>query len=244
MGATGGSGTRVVARIVRNAGMYIGETGLNESEDPLYIADFYDRWINAWVEEGQTDDAEMLEDFRTTLARHLVGLGQGAQIWGWKEPRSIYLLPFFDRHLSHFRFLHVVRDGRDMAISSNQNQLRKHGELMGLPRPGLSEPEQSIALWSWVNSRAARYGREALGDRYLLVRFEDLCFDPVGSAARVTEFFGLPVDAAAAAAEEVVAPASLGRWRTQDPQLIAELERVAGPTLAELGYDLTLATGR
>ena len=81
--------------------------------------------------------------------------------WGWKEPRSIYLLPFLHRHLPSLRFLHVVRDGRDMALSANQNQLRKHGDAAAIPAD-LSPPERSIALWSWVNLTAARYGEEHL----------------------------------------------------------------------------------
>src|ERR1043166_3417918 len=92
IGATGGSGTRVVARIVRRAGMYIGRDGLNESEDPLYIADFYDRWLNAGVpRRAVTDESELLDDFRNVLAQHVAGLDRPRR-WGWKEPRSMYLI--------------------------------------------------------------------------------------------------------------------------------------------------------
>jgi hypothetical protein len=236
IGATGGSGTRVVARIVRRAGMYIGSDGLNESEDPLYIADFYDRWLNAWVpQRGVTNESELLDDFRDVLARHVAGLDRPRH-WGWKEPRSMYLIPLFERHFRGLRFLHVVRDGRDMAFSSNQNQLRKHGSLAGLPRPGLSPSGQSIALWAWANSEAARFGREALGDRYLRIRFEDLCKEPLAVVRHVLEFFELAGDAEALA-EEIEVPSTLGRWHAEDPHVVAELERVAGPALAELGYE-------
>ena len=237
IGATGGSGTRVVARMARRAGMYIGGEGLNESEDPLYIADFYDRWLNEWVpsrDVAAERRQELLEDLRDTVARHVAGLERPRR-WGWKEPRSMYLIPLFDRYLPNLRFLHVVRDGRDMALSTNQNQLRKHGSLAGLPREGLSPAAQSIALWAWGNSEAARYGRESLGERYLRIRFEDLCREPEDAAARVLDFFELDGDPRVLA-EEVVVPASLGRWRAEDPTLIAELERVAEPALEELGY--------
>jgi hypothetical protein len=147
----------------------------------------------------------------------------------------MYLVPLFDRHFANLRFLHVVRDGRDMALSSNQNQLRKHGSLAGLPRPGLSPAAQSIALWAWANSEAARYGRESLGERYLRIRFEDLCREPKEVTASVLRFFELDGDPSEAA-DEVVAPHSLGRWRAEDPRLLAELEQVAGPVLDELGY--------
>jgi hypothetical protein len=47
MGATGGSGTRVVARIARRTGLFIG-ANLNPAEDALEIAAYYDRWINPY----------------------------------------------------------------------------------------------------------------------------------------------------------------------------------------------------
>jgi hypothetical protein len=228
----------VIARIVRRAGMYIGSDGLNESEDPLYIADFYDRWLNEWVprrEVAATRRPQLLEDLRRTVTRHIAGL-QGPRRWGWKEPRSMYLIPLLEQHFANLRFLHVVRDGRDMAFSPNQNQLRKHGSLAGLPRPNLSPNAQSIALWAWANSEAARFGGASLGAHYLRIRFEDVCSEPTAVMARVLEFFELDGDPEALA-EEVVAPASLGRWRREDPRVIAELERVAGPALAELGYE-------
>jgi hypothetical protein len=45
IGATGGSGTRVVAAIVRRAGYFIG-TNLNNSLDSMEFPTMYDRWIN------------------------------------------------------------------------------------------------------------------------------------------------------------------------------------------------------
>ena len=59
-------------------------------------------------------------------------------------------------------------------------------------------------------------------------------------AAETLEFFGLDGDPEAAV-DDVVPPASLGRWRRADPATIAELERIGGPALTELGYEVALA---
>ena len=74
-----------------------------------------------------------------------------------------------------------------MAFSENQVQLRKHGDAVLGPS---DEPEalRSIALWREVNLRAADFGERELGDRYLRLRFEDLCAEP---AARVAEVLAL-----------------------------------------------------
>jgi hypothetical protein len=243
VGATGGSGTRVLARALRRAGLYTGSE-LNESEDAWKLGDYSDRWIDTFLRHHDgvlPDDVEreMLLDLEAVLADHCAALGSEPRPWGWKEPRSIYLLPFLHRHLPELRFLHVVRDGRDMALSQNQNQLRKHGDAAPI-RTDLPPAARSIALWSWVNLEATRYGEERLGDRYLLVRFEDLCERPAPITARILEFFGLHGDADVLAAD-VVPPPTLGRWRDEDPDLVTELERVGGDALVALGYELVTA---
>jgi len=238
VGATGGSGTRVVAQILQTSGAYIG-TDLNESRDALGFAQFSDWWVNRFTHaRSETPptvlDAAMLHDLRQVLAAHLADLDEPRR-WGWKEPRSIFLLPFFARHLPSLRFLHVVRDGRDMALSANQNQLRAHGSAVGLR--GRDGPLASITLWSWLNRETARYGQEVLGDRYLRIRFEDLCENPPTVAGELLRFFGLPADPGASLAE-VTPPTTLGRWRAADPSLVLAMEEIAAPELAAFGYEL------
>jgi hypothetical protein len=229
IGATGGSGTRVLARVVQRGGMYVG-SDLNRSEDALDFAAFSDRWIDRH-KRGE-NPPELVSELRALVARqHAEAAGRP---WGWKEPRSLYLLGLLDEQLPGLRFLHVVRDGRDMALSSNQVQLRKHGDAV-LGPGGDPEPLRSIALWREVNLRAAGFG-ERMGDRYLLLRFEDLCAEPERRVAGVLRFFGLEGDAQAIAAEEVQAPASLERWRDADPELRAALTERARDALARFGY--------
>jgi len=226
IGATGGSGTRVVARIVKRGGMFVG-SDLNRSEDALDFAAFFDRWV------GRELAPRAAAELRALVARQHEEAG--GRPWGWKEPRSVYLLPFLAAELPGLRFLHVVRDGRDMAFSENQVQLRKHGDaVLGAS----DEPEElrSITLWREVNTRAADFGERELGDRYLRLRFEDLCAEPAACVAEVLAFFGLEGDAARIAADEVRAPESIGRWREADPETVRALEERAGDALRRFGY--------
>src|SRR5436853_7210959 len=56
IGATGGSGTRVVARIAKHAGYNFG-TKLNESEDALEFYSFHDAWVNSFVSAQRSGGA-------------------------------------------------------------------------------------------------------------------------------------------------------------------------------------------
>jgi len=240
IGAMGGSGTRVIARIVERAGVFIG-TDRNVSEDAMPFVDFYDRWINQFVlTRALTPPAQRSMDgeFRACVARHRAAIGAAEVPWGWKEPRSIYLLPFFHRQFPDLRFIHVVRDGRDMAFSNNQNQLRKHGSaVLGLSDDAAPPHVRTALLWQTINLVTAEYGEARLGARYLRVRFEDLCADPRPVVAAICGFAGCP-DAADGALAEVTPPASLGRWRSSpDPALVADIVRCARPALTRFGYD-------
>lgn len=239
IGATGGSGTRVVARIVREAGLYTG-TRLNDYEDALDFGEFSDRWIDRYLRAGRAPAApvvlEMRADLRDVVERHCADMPEGAARWGWKEPRSIYLLPFFRDAMPALRFLHFVRDGRDMALSENQNQLKKHGAaVLAGERVGWRRPVRSIALWSTVNSWAADWGEEELGPAYLRVRFEDLCAEPAATIAAILDFFSLAGDPEAAAGL-VKPPPTLGRWRERSPRFVAGLEDAGRAGLERLGY--------
>ena len=226
IGATGGSGTRVLAAIAQRGGMFVG-SDLNRSLDALDFAAFFDRWV------GRELAPEAAAELRALVARqHAEAVGRP---WGWKEPRSVYLLPFLAAELPGLRFLHVVRDGRDMALSSNQVQLRKHGDAV-LGRDDEPEPLRSIALWREINLRAADFGERELGDRYLRIRFEDLCAQPTATVAQVLRFFGLDGDAERIAADEVQTPPTLGRWREADPELRAALNERAADALERFGY--------
>ena len=243
VGATGGSGTRVVARILRRGGQYIG-TRVNRFEDALGFGGFSDGWINsfleqsaAWADPSGAMRAPMVEALRVLLEEHLKPLTDADRPWGWKEPRSLYLLPFWRAQFPNLRFVHVVRDGRDMAFSTNQNQLHKHGRALLGSGPAVSaEPMRSMALWSRINLLAADYGETVLGERYLRLRFEDLCAEPAETTRGLFEFLGLDGDGPQAVASEVQPPTSIGRWRGKDPGTVAELHRIGSEALHRFGY--------
>jgi hypothetical protein len=238
MGATGGSGTRVLARVARHAGLFIGEN-LNPAEDSLEIAEYYDRWINPYLwhrhDWAPDPEPEMRADLTALLERHRAPADGGP--WGWKEPRSIYLVAFLAGALPGLRLVHVVRDGRDVAFSKNQNQPRKHADaFLGTESQGQPDaPPRAIELWNAVNLEAADTGEAALAERYLRIRFEDLCAEPEPVIGRVLEFLELEGDAAALA-REVEPPPTIGRWSEADPEMVQELERIASPALERFGY--------
>jgi hypothetical protein len=244
IGATGGSGTRVVARIARHAGYDLGRN-LNSAEDALEFYSFHDRWINRFV-SAQRDSAalprseveKMEAEFQAALDRHYPPALRAEKLWGWKAPRTIYLLPFLQAQLPGLKFVHVLRDGRDMALSPNRNQLRKHSSavLNWRERFFSAAPERAMLLWERVNLRAAEFGESELGGDYLRVRFEEMCAKPLETTAQIINFLGARVDPEPIARAEISPPGTLQRWRNFPPDLIAKLERAGANSLRKFGY--------
>jgi Sulfotransferase family len=244
IGATGGSGTRVVARLARHAGYDLGRN-LNSAEDALEFYSFHDKWINRFVRADRRgrplpkSDAEQMEaEFQSALARHAPAAVRENKPWGWKAPRSVYLLPFLRTQLPTLKFIHVLRDGRDMALSQNQNQLRKHGAaVLSWPeRLFSSAPERALMLWERVNLRAAQLGESELGRNYLLVRFEDLCAKPVETTTQIMNFLGAAIDPEPIARGEISPPSTLQRWKTYPPAVLAKLATLGADSLRKFGY--------
>lgn len=108
--------------------------------------------------------------------------------WGFKAPVSMMLLPFFEEAWGKAKFLHVVRDGRDIAFSGNQTPVEKYyAETFpkGTRESGLKDPAlKAMALWDrwnvgvhvWAAAHKESSGG-AGGMDYLLLHTEDL-IDP------------------------------------------------------------------
>jgi hypothetical protein len=183
----------------------------------------------------------------------------GKRRWGDKTPVYGRHMPAIQDLLPEARFLHLIRDGRDVALSL---------------RPLWFAPGQDARTLAahWRDGiEAAR--RDAPACRhYLEVRYEDLVAEPERVLARVCgfldfaytpEMLGYPARAAARLGEvrdqrqadgRLVTreerlgfhplltapprPERTGRWRREMSAVeIAEFEAVAGDLLAALGYE-------
>lgn len=230
IGGLGGSGTRPVARIIARTGRFMG-TNLNPPHDSMDMAEFDWRHGLDYLRSGETD--EFRRDFEAALAAHLAPMN-GDEPWGWKHPHSYLLIGFLAKRFDKLRFVHVVRDGLDMAFSKNQAQLRRYG-LLALGPGDDDDPVRRIRFWAWANMRAADEGESLLGDRYRLVRFEDLCREPAVTVGCLLRFAQVPENAPPPL-DEVTPPPSLGRAREEHPEHVDALEAAAGDALKRFRY--------
>ena len=144
------------------------------------------------------------------------------------------------------QFVHVVRDGRDVAAS----------QLRGNRGWGYRDVEEAACGWlEIVESRSLR----RLGSRSHTLRYEDLVVEPSNAARSLLRFLGLPWSEAVLrhdeeehslltnpyehpSVETVSRPIyadAVGRYRRDlSPSERAAFERIARGALARLGYSV------
>ncbi|MDA0340154.1 MAG: sulfotransferase [Proteobacteria bacterium] len=252
IGATGGSGTRVIHSVLETAGLFMGhDQKLNHAGDAMDIEPVLDAYINPILSATNTLDYETDDlprelqvaagrDLAIAVARFLSALPARQARWGWKNPRSMYILPLIHALFPEVRFIHLVRDGRDMATSDNQNQPRKHYQALFCEPLNETDPSGSIRLWAAANLAVADWAERNLGERYLRLRFEDLCAEPEDGVRRILEFAGFEDPEIQAAlvttGETVAAPSGLNRWRQLDLTIAETLTRQGAAALTRFGY--------
>lgn len=140
--------------------------------------------------------------------------------WGWKEPNTHIHLEALSRAFPGMQYVHLMRNGLDMAFSRNRVQLQRWGPRFGVPLPGDPADLPAAALRYWVdaNRRAAELGRRLLGPRFLLLNFDEFCRQPQAGLERLLGFLGFDVDAGTLARLVVLPrpPDSTGRYRRED----------------------------
>jgi hypothetical protein len=194
------------------------------------------------LHEGMTTGEAIAAIFETYAER------QGKPRWGDKTPLYMQQLPLLERVFPDAIWVHLVRDGRDAALSFLELPEGFSGKTWALPRT----VAQFAARWRTEILAARRLGRHA-GGHYLELRYEDLVAEPERELRRICEHASLPWEPGmldhTRASDTAHMPEhrnlaqpptpGLRDWRSQMPREDAlAFEQVAGDVLRSAGYEL------
>jgi hypothetical protein len=251
------SGSRLLAVLLAEAGIFMG-AHRNQSEDSLDVFSLVEHLVRCYYPDYSRlhVDAHATRDVgrraRECFDAHLEGFERTSTApWGWKVCESGYALPILARLFQRLRVVHLVRDGRDVAFCDHRApddpfwrkvyfDTDRIATWRGLRLTGPSYRRRSH-LYNAVHwSNAVRVGRaygSMLGDRYLEVRYEDLCADFAATAERVLRFAGAPDPVGAISrVAPLVRLTSLGKHRRAPARALQEVVEIAKPELLSFGY--------
>jgi hypothetical protein len=177
------------------------------------------------------------------LVMEAVARAQDVPRWAETTPDHLLFLPEIVRTIPGALFLHVIRDGRDVAIS-----LHHQGWIAALPGDRRNALLAAALYWEWTVRRGRRHGRQ-LGPQYLEVHYEDLVADPQATLNRIGSFIHHPLDydrIRRVGIGSVSAPNTsfggspqcfVGRWKQQlSAEHAHRLEETLASALREFGY--------
>lgn len=157
--------------------------------------------------------------------------------WGWKEPNTHIFLPHLDRLIDDLRYIHIVRDGLDMAFSDNLWQMNHWSHLYGLTHtPDTAMPLRQLRFWTAANHAAIEYGRTKMQGRFLLIQYEDFCAQPHVYRDRIEQFIGQPIHSSLT--DKLVRPTTIGRAEDHDLSLFPNNDLQNARSLQSLIDDL------
>ena len=176
----------------------------------------------------------------------------GKPLTGEKTPDYVKRLPLLHALLPWVKTAHIIRDGRDVALSTLEWAREDKGP--GKLELWREEPVAVCALWwHWQVSTGMRDGAMLGPSRYLEVKYEELVARPEETLRSIVAFLGLPfapemLDFHVAktrlqpglSSKKAWLPPTPGLrdWQTQMTERDVELfEAIAGDFLSTLGYE-------
>ena len=149
---------------------------------------------------------------------------RGKERWGDKTPLYMQYLPLLEQLFPDARFVHLVRDGRDAALSFLSVPAGIMTEGWGHPRDAAGFACQ----WATEVRAARELGRRVGTARYLEVGYEALVAEPEAGLRGICAFLGLAYD------EAMVDYA--GKTESARKEHQQRLERAAAGRRAELAH--------
>ncbi|MGX0975007.1 hypothetical protein ACSSVY_000705 [Roseovarius sp. MBR-51] len=141
------------------------------------------------------------------------------QPWGWKEPNTHVFLPHLAQCFPEMRYVHVIRNGLDMAFSKNTWQVRNWGHLFGVtPHLDTVLPIQQLRYWIAANRVALDFGTAQMSDRFLILSYDAFCANPDNHWPRLRRFLDLPPYTTLP--DNLLRPTTIGRSQDHDLSLL------------------------
>ena len=169
----------------------------------------------------------------------------GAQIFLSKRTANNRRIPYLEAIFPASRYVHLVRDGRDVTQSLSTVEWWNGHTVWWDGRTPVEmeqsgEPRLAICARNWVREleELRTQLRSIAAERVLELRFEDLLREPHAMLERIVRFLGLELtpEYAAAIASLQLRPVQ-ARWgRDWDDQQLECVLREAQPLLRQLGY--------
>jgi len=268
IGGVGGSGTRLIAGMLQDVGIHIGND-LNRANDNLWFtllfkqADLLEATKDAvypridaftcammGADVWEKEHVELVNKISsinrsyctkywlklkacTLLKKNHRSDSNSVYTFGWKEPNTHLFIDLLKNKYPQMKYIHVCRNGLDMAHSENQNQVNLWGKYF---IDGLTDisARESLKFWCLANKRALEICNIHNID-HLIVNYDNLCINTKEELLRISKFLDIDYALLKRYEKIIKKPKSIGRFRNYDINLFDENDL---KYVKKLGFDI------
>ncbi len=155
----------------------------------------------------------------------------GMERWGDKTPEYIYHLPVLHELYPDAQFLHIIRDGRDVALSEFETPFDAKNSF------------KAAEDWQKKTALVEAFFTRLKPGQHLTIRYEDLLSNPVDVFASLVSFFGIDdagnqlIDFIAAHLPYDLKAGNFNKWKSKMSKgQQRRFEKMAGDQLRQFGY--------
>ncbi len=257
------SGTSLLYRVLRASSRIAHWPG--EAHE-VWEADHHPALLG-WSSNVLTGDDLSAEAAARIKRSFVLTTGRGKRLLD-KTPRNALRVGFVEALFPNARYVFLQRDGRENVNSLINAWRTPRYRTYRLPEPhsipgvdpswwkfvlypnwreDASGPLEVVCARQWIvsNELALAASEDIDGERWAVLRYEDLVDRPVEEIERLTTAVGLPfedeVRARAASVSDtpinVVTPPERGKWKRENPNEIESILPLIEPTMRRLGYE-------
>lgn len=179
------SGTSLVAQLIAKWGAYMGDDLIPSNQNnkdgyweynPLVI--FNNKMLTYtntnWYNPPESIDVQSLEKNFGDEARRLVKqMDQFNSTWCWKDPRIVFLLPFWKKILDDRRIIYIVSFRNPLSVADS---LEKRDSI---------PHDVAMALWEVTSNKILQ---EIYSTDKIIIGYESLISDPIYQCERLYNF--------------------------------------------------------
>lgn len=214
----GSSGTRLIVSVLERLGVFMGGSLLNnEFREPsifyqtahAFVDEFryFDPLPKNWPLIVQRHTPELKNFIYNILPVEYQKAGYNGGPWGFKDPRTLFVLPVYLSVFPLSRVLHCVRDGRDVALTKIKERWPSLTNTASLDR--------WFRVWESNVEIAASYQSSVKLGNFAEVRYEDVCHLAEPAVTSVARLTNSDPDAVRQAIRQLARTDRLAKWNQQ-----------------------------
>ncbi len=248
------SGTTLVAKLLNELGVFMGreldfyyEAKCFQNINKKLLAAQGAHWakpqpfIDAIKNESVSKAGKsIMKDLLETYSESY-GKSKDSGIWGWKDPRNTLTLPLWLQIFPDAKFIHIVRNGLNVAVSLYQRDIlywiKKSTEKRLFP-PTIPT---SFRLWEIYVRQGLKHERK--NSKILRIHYENLLSNPEKYVRIIAEFSGIKIDTGKT--KKIIQklfkpPKNRGWWENTHIKILLRMGLLNPDLMKEMGYELKL----